>query len=96
MRKNVIFFLRKCLTRRTGRVYNGVSQGDTPTPPPPPGGGGGGGGARTVPALLYYHKKKGCTSTALIVLPVIQELPCNKRLTLFALQWYRPSPFDIY
>ena len=33
------FFYKKSLTTCAGPRYNGVSQGDTPTPPPPPGGG---------------------------------------------------------
>ncbi len=44
-RKNTIFFLKNVLTTCAGYGYNGVSQGDTPTPPPPPRGGGGGGGS---------------------------------------------------
>ena len=51
------YFLRKCLTTCAGRGYNGVSQGDTPSPPPPPGGGGGSKSRAkvvgTVPAVPY-------------------------------------------
>ena len=47
-------FLRKSLTRPNLPEYNGVSQGDTPTPPSPPPGGGGGGGARVVPTWLAH------------------------------------------
>ena len=49
---------KKDLTTWVWVEYNGVSQGDTPTPPPPPPRGGGGGGSKNRARCAIVQQRK--------------------------------------
>jgi hypothetical protein len=61
------FFYKKSLTTYARIEYNGVSQGDTPTPPPPQGGGGGG---EQIPCQRGWH----ASCCGAITIPYLETL----------------------